>query len=292
MGKKAALLSAVEVGLGSVLHAFKTPFAGHFLSLNQGFILTWASRQIPLPSAPSVISTTAAMLKSLSPAGKKLTPMLAIAVQGQLFNLGTLIFGRNLIGHSFGMLLLCLWGFLQPLMLYYLLYGKALIGVAGFYLNHLSSYIPLSMPQIGWTLLGGVTAKLITGIICVLLAHFLTERRLTNYTVWALEKKPLASRRQTQNFYLAALRDLFSPLFILSWTLTLVFFYYADHTKAPSIWLWLRPLALGYLLFLSLRIFPVERITPWLSRHSPQLASTLTAALKYLRQGQKDDPAL
>ena len=35
----AALLSLTEIGLGSLLHSFKIPFAGHFLSLNQGFIL-------------------------------------------------------------------------------------------------------------------------------------------------------------------------------------------------------------------------------------------------------------
>ena len=286
MGKKAALLSAVEVGLGSVLHGFKVPFAGHYLSLNQGFILTWASRQIPSRSSAGVISTTAALLKSLSPAGKKLTPMLAIAVQGQLFGLGALCLGQNFLGHTVGMLLLSLWGFLQPLLLYYLLYGKAIMGVASFYLKTLSPYVSIGMPEIGWSLIGAIALKLVAGVLCVALAHFLTERHLARYAQWALRQKPQERKRMEGPVYLLALRDLFSPLFIVSWALTLVFFFYADHQNSVSIWLWMRPLAVGYLLFLIVRILPVERITPWLITRSPRLAATLDVAIKTLRQGR------
>jgi hypothetical protein len=74
IGKKAALLSIVEIGLGSFLHAFSIPFAGHFLSLNQGFILTRAAIETNDRRSPGIISAVAALLKSLSPAGKKLTP--------------------------------------------------------------------------------------------------------------------------------------------------------------------------------------------------------------------------
>ena len=35
----AAILSLTEIGLGSLLHSFKIPFSGHFLSLNQALIL-------------------------------------------------------------------------------------------------------------------------------------------------------------------------------------------------------------------------------------------------------------
>src|SRR5690606_26328753 len=117
IGKKAALLSSIEIGLGSILHGLRLPLAGHLLSLNQGFILTRATLEIEDSKSPALISATSAILKSLSPAGKKLTPMLALSVQGQLFNLGPLLLGNNPVGRSLGMILLCIWGFIQPLAL-------------------------------------------------------------------------------------------------------------------------------------------------------------------------------
>ncbi|MFM8268834.1 MAG: hypothetical protein ACKN9V_01485, partial [Pseudomonadota bacterium] len=93
-GVYAGILSLVEIGLGGLLHGMKIPFAGTFLSLNQGFFLT---RLIKLncfsPDArtlPFRVSNITALLKSLSPAGKKLLPMLAISAQGFLFSFGTL----------------------------------------------------------------------------------------------------------------------------------------------------------------------------------------------------------
>ncbi|MFP5459829.1 MAG: hypothetical protein ACLGG7_13920, partial [Bacteriovoracia bacterium] len=105
IGKNAATLSLIEVGLGSLLHGLKLPFSGHVLSLNQSFILTRATLTSGERRDAAVISTTAAILKSLSPAGKKLTPMLAIAVQGQLYYLGLLVAGTGVIGQLLGSLL-------------------------------------------------------------------------------------------------------------------------------------------------------------------------------------------
>lgn len=42
LGREAAALSLVEIGLGSILHGLKMPFTGYFLSLNQGFFLSRA----------------------------------------------------------------------------------------------------------------------------------------------------------------------------------------------------------------------------------------------------------
>ena len=75
----AALLSGSEIGLGSVLHGLKIPFSGHFLSLNQGFILSRAtikSKNVKNSKfIPISISNISSLLKTLAPAGKKLTPL-------------------------------------------------------------------------------------------------------------------------------------------------------------------------------------------------------------------------
>src|ERR1700733_6107373 len=86
-------LSLMEVGLGSLLHVFHIPFSGFFLSLNQCFVLnrallfSIASGSTAGRFIPMTVSNTAAIIKTLSPYGKKFTPMLAISMQGLLFNI-------------------------------------------------------------------------------------------------------------------------------------------------------------------------------------------------------------
>ena len=168
VGKKAALLSAIEIGLGSVLHGLHVPMAGHVLSLNQGFILSRAQVELQDKRAAGLISTTAALLKSLSPAGKKLTPMLAIAMQGQLFGLGSMLLGNNMLGHSLGMLLLCVWGFIQPLFFYALVFGETLWGMSEFYLQQLQLIMPsLRVQDVVRVLLGVVVLKIGIGFFLV-----------------------------------------------------------------------------------------------------------------------------
>jgi RsiW-degrading membrane proteinase PrsW (M82 family) len=97
------------------------------------------------------------------------------------------------------------------------------------------------------------------------------------------KQPPLAPRAPARNVYWAALRDLFTPLFVISWLLTLMFFFYAQEDEAATIWILLRPLALGYLLFLGLRLFPVTSARIWLEKRHPQLARTLAEALKFFK---------
>lgn len=281
IGKNAALLSAVEVGLGSVLHGFSVPFAGHFLSLNQGFILTWAVRQSGDRKAAGLISTTAALLKSLSPAGKKLTPMLAIAMQGQLFGIGTLLLGTTPLGSILGMTFLCLWGFLQPLLLYGLLYGEALFKIADFFLHELSKVLPITRDEVLLILFGLIALKLILGAICVWLAYRLPRKNVERYADWAM-KQPTQQSRPALNPWLGALRDLFSPLFVISWLFTLLFYVYAQGSEVATVWILLRPVAVGFLIFLTLRLLPTERLHQQLVRSHPRLAATLASALKVM----------
>jgi hypothetical protein len=283
LGKKAALLAAVEVGLGSIVHSMNLPFAGHLLSLNQGFILTWASRELPDRNAPGLISTAAALLKSLSPAGKKLTPMLAIAMQGQLFTLGVFIGGARPLGHLFGMTLLCLWGFLQPLTLYVLLYGETLLSMASYFMEQLSAVFPVTMNTLAGVLAVVVAVKIILGFFCVYLAYKLPQKKIEEYTAWAQALPARTPKASPRNTFVGALRDLFTPLFVFSWILTLIFFLYAQSKHSTSIWLVLRPLAVGYLLFLALRLFPITSARLWLEKRHPQLARTLQEALKFFK---------
>ena len=124
----AAAQSVTEVGLGSLLHGLHVPLTGHFLSLNQGVLLTWAIRSAASRKEAvrrsSFISTLSALVKSFSPAGKRLFPMIAIATQGGLYSVGVALLGVNAGGAALGLALLSLWPFAQPLLMAYLIFGS------------------------------------------------------------------------------------------------------------------------------------------------------------------------
>ncbi len=283
IGKKAALLSIVEIGLGSFLHAFSIPFAGHFLSLNQGFILTRAAMESKDRRAPGIISAVAAFLKSLSPVGKKLTPMLAIGMQGQLYNVGLFLLGNNGFGRILGMSLLCLWGFIQPLALYFILYGKTLVEMAEYYSQELSKVFHVTPDDFLSILISLVVFKLICGAVVVILAQILKKNKVDQYETWLISKHKPQEQKIEGSAWILALKDLFSPVFILTWLLMLLFYLYSQHAKADLIWILLRPVAVGYLIFLTLRIFPVQKIVPWVTNRYPFLGRAIESALKQIR---------
>lgn len=284
IGKKAALLSIVEIGLGSFLHAFSVPFAGHFLSLNQGFILTRAAIESGDRRAPGIISAVAALLKSLSPVGKKLTPMLAIGMQGQLYNLGLLLLGNNGFGRILGMSLLCIWGFVQPLVLFLVLYGKSLVEMAEFYANELSKVFRVTPDDFISILISLVVFKIICGVVIVILAQILKKKKVEQYETWLISKhKSEEQKSEGKSPWMMALKDLLSPAFLITWFMMLLFYYYSDHLWSADIWMILRPVAVGYLIFLGLRIFPVEKLVPWVSTRYPFLGRALESALNHIR---------
>lgn len=275
-GKDAATLSAVEIGLGSILHALKVPLAGQLLSLNQSFLLSrTVLKTRDLEKAkflPFIISNITACLKSLSPAGKRLTPMLAISTQGFLFNLGTLLLGRNLIGLSLGAVLLSLWSYVQPVALYLLLFGKNLIDVIDYFLEKLQLVFHFNPSQLFYVLLCMILLKAILSIATVFLAFKISDQKFNEYKKHVLQKgrqklkkhQSQIEQHQQQNSLskkaMLALKDLFNPLFLISFLLMLVFFFFVKTDWTQVIWLGLRPIAMGFILFFLIRVLPLEKL--------------------------------
>ena len=274
----AAILSLTEIGLGSLLHSFKIPFSGHFLSLNQALILGKSQLSIKTQQrarlAPSQISLVSSLLKSLSPSGKKLTPMLAISAQGFLFNVGTIIFGINPLGIWIGTILLALWGFIQPIGIYMLLFGENLLYMTKYFLKKFSVFTTITADDI-WTVLLIITAIKITLATVVTALIFLLEKE--HYHQWQMKllKKSAHKRKNIEHQFeqtglkvasKKALKDLLNPLFIFTWILTGTFFYFAKSEHAPLIWILCRPLIIGYFLFLGIRLLPFDQVYKNLDR--------------------------
>ncbi|TVQ09065.1 MAG: hypothetical protein EA364_14600, partial [Balneolaceae bacterium] len=73
----------------------------------------------------------AAALKALSPAGNRIRPMVAIAVQGSLFGLSVRLLGWNITGITLGAWFIGAWSGLQGFIFQYLLLGNALVDAYG-----------------------------------------------------------------------------------------------------------------------------------------------------------------
>ena len=318
-GFYAGTLSLAEIGLGSLLHGLKIPLTGTFLSINQALFLTRLVKlnrnQPDARTLPFQVSNITALLKSLSPAGKKLLPMLAIASQGLLFTLGTIIFGANLIGCLIGAGLLAVWGVFQPLAILWLVYGFALgqeqmAKVFAYYSKLLSGIVIITPAMMVQAVAIFVVAKSFVSMAVSFAGWHsnVNEQQLLNDRLVKLGLKGLKSLpdvttlRGTANpapranfmagFMIAmrgALNDIRRPLFLLPLAMTGIFFWFAEDDLAPVIWGIFRPLAFGYLLFLAIRVFPIE---VWIKRaglSGTALESGLIYAIEVIN-GRKPKP--
>lgn len=264
IGIYAGLLATAEIGIGSLMHAFHLPFSGYILSLNQVLLLTKASDEEEAKDNRNLtasISNIAAILKSLSPMGKRVTPMIAIAMQGLLYNVGILIGGNRMLGRGIGGCLLAVWGFIQPLLLYYLIFGQVLF-------EAIYEYIPEGW---FWTFL-----MIIVGIKCLLafsiarLAPWIPSRWWERWLPKDEVKEVDIQEHGWKEAAWKALKDMTMIPFIISIFLTATFLYAYHGNVDAVVWGVLRPIAIGYLVFFSLRILPVSKIADWLERN-PQL---------------------
>lgn len=284
----AALLSLVEISLGSFLHGFRIPFSGHALSLNQGLILTQALQKTEsrkdAVTAANGISIITAILKSLSPMGKRLTPMLAISIQGFLFSLGVFVLGNNLFGILIGMTLLSLWGFAQPLLFAYLFFGEKLFLAIEKLWTDIAGKLSID-PVFGlWILVSFVLFKVTLSWVIGFMGWKYPRYIAENYLQKILKYKnliPVKKNRALMSPGLGALKDLLSPWIIVSLVLTIAFMWLTEKSEFFKIFIYgLRVVAIAYLVFWILRAFPRAWIEKALT-HYPTLKTTVDRLLDH-----------
>ncbi len=292
-GKEAALLVISEIGLGSVLHGFKIPFSGHFLSLNQILLLTRAQKKSTEYGESRIvganISLVAALLKSLSPAGKKLTPMLAISAQGILFSLGTVFAGANLLGVLLGSVLLGLWAFCQPLLIYYIIFGQQFLVALDKSLEKIFSYFSIQAPNVVEILSLAVVVKSTLAVLACLLGYYISDVRLEKYfsflkTSWSKQGGVQKDAKEVGATWRRILFDLTRPLFVATLFFTFFFFYFSEDAKT-AYWFLLRSLTLGALCFYFLRSSRVYGVVErWRLKSNSKVVVYSKLALEQLRK--------
>ncbi len=288
IGQQAAYLSLIEIGLGSFLHGMKIPLSGQYLSLNQIAFMSRATVKLESSKASLQISLIAALLKSLSPAGKKLTPMLAIFAQGLLFSMGVSLFGINIIGLALAAICSSLWAFMQPVLIIYLLFGNNLLAVLDHFFIELQKIINFDLKFIWPVLISIVVIKALLALIICMLAIRMSEKDYLNLQAKLIRKVDLKKNPEHGPFIMA-IKDLLSPLFLFSFLLTGLFYYYSHSENSKMIWGLLRPLAVGFILFYIIRVYPIERLSVLLEKWGFHgLAESYKEAIKIIKNHHEE----
>ena len=271
--KRAAQLSVAEIAIGSFGHGFKIPLTGQILSLNQlGFLLNAVNRDRLKKSSVFEISGIAAALKSFSPAGQKIGPMLSIAMQGLLFWFGLTVFGVNIVGQAVGAVLLSLWSFVQPLITLAFIYGMDLEKLWDFYFKRMQDDYSFWAIAVGYALASVLALKLIVALVMTFASRALGLNVNLIKTQGTLKLMSADFSKSEKSPWQAALKDLTRPIFLISFILLIIFISQINGTLTEKIWMALRPLATAYVLFYILRNPRIhERLVRYAER-SPMFA--------------------
>jgi hypothetical protein len=304
-GLWAAGLSVAEIGVGSLMHALHVPLTGTLLSLNQAAFL---SRFVKLNryrhdirSITLDVSTVTALIKSFAPIGKRLTPMLAISVQGLLFTIGLWIFGVNLLGVLIGSCLLAAWGIVQPAFLAGIMYRSLSLAeqerVLGAW-GKMTEDLPWlsSIAEMHGLMQVIVLIFSLKCLLAILLTTIAWRSSTSKHSLWrrweqwlnryAIHHKPhlpivTMSRPDTIRTTLRlALRDLRHPMIWLSLGLLISLSIFLDSDYRATIWMGMRALGGIYLFYVALRLIPWDHVLGSKTR----FAAPLRHALNVLRR--------
>lgn len=264
------ILFVSETGLGSFLHGLKIPLSGHFLSLNQSFWLTRLAIQRKDTIEPYYVSQVVSLLKTLSPAGKKLTPMLAISMQGFFFHLPLRVLGVNNLSLIISGILLSLWAFLQPILLYLIIFGKDLINVANYYLEKLHEVLNFVPEKLSIVLTIVILIKIILSISITIFAIFIKSELEESFEkkILKLTKINNDTPNYQNNILKGIIKDLTKPIFLITIILTAIFFYFQEHSFSKTLWMLLKPIGIAVVVFSFIRVYPIERMEKFLKKDS------------------------
>ncbi len=143
-----ALAGGIEVGAGSVVHGAKLPFGGLGMATTQAALLTRAAEPLVDRGRVVWVALLSAAIKSLSPAGQRLRPMLAIAMQGWLYGRALRWLGWHRLAVGVGGFLMGCWAGSQGLLMQWLLVGDALWVVVDKVSEEAAALLGLESPPI------------------------------------------------------------------------------------------------------------------------------------------------
>ncbi|MBI5475081.1 MAG: hypothetical protein HY961_22280 [Ignavibacteriae bacterium] len=174
-----ALWGAIEIVIGTALHAARVPFRGIVLSLLAVLVLVCAKAFVRRKGSLLLIGAVAATLKGLSMGGFVLTPMLAIFVEASVAEIAFALFGVRRFAALIAGSLALLYTFSHGLLAQGILFGTDIYLV---YFDLFQRVLgALDVPQMSLlALLGGLAfVHAALGVVAALFAWSVAQRAKT-----------------------------------------------------------------------------------------------------------------
>jgi len=278
-----------ETGLGSFLHSIRFPLAGHVLLLLQIAMLTAFGRNLKGRGLLQ-ISFIAAMLKSFSPLGPRLKPMLHISTQGALFALPSSIAGWSLLSALSGAALTSTVSLAVALGIVWITYGPAYLSMLENGVNRLADSLGLGPFSFVYLLCWFLAVKIVLALAAVIAGHFggallLGGRlaRIAQHVQKREEISPLPTARSSgwKKSALGALHDLGQLRLLIPLTLTVALIGLLSDLSIRQFWLVpLRALVMTWIgLMIMRRVNPMGVVRYFERRHPGYFSSALSYSL-------------
>lgn len=186
--------------------------------------------------------------------------MIAIAMQGFLFNLGTLLFANRWPGLLLGAILASAWGTFQSLIIYYAIFGQSLIKTVEGVSQEFSTYVALPENSLYYGFAAFLLAKALAAVLIVLATPLLSPERVSAYFGKVTSKKSSTQTIDKTPLSLA-LRDLTKPTFLFALSSITLFDLWKEENLMALPLEVAKPLLIAFLCFYALRKFPLKKIT-------------------------------
>ena len=140
----------IEVTVGTALHAGRIPLTGLMMASLQASLMVFAGTGLAQPGRVIWVPFISGGLKSLSPSGNRINPMIAIVVQGVLFGGSVQVLGWNVLALGIGGALVGAWAALYGFLLQYLMLGSDLVQAYDTVMLWLADQFHVSSPGLPW----------------------------------------------------------------------------------------------------------------------------------------------
>lgn len=249
-----ALAGAFEVGAGSIVHGAKIPFGGLGMATTQAALLTRAAEPMADRGRVVWVALLSAGIKSMSPAGQRIRPMLAIAIQGWLYSRALRWLGWNFWAVMLGGFLMGAWAGSQGLFMQWLLVGDALAVALNQLSSEIAQWVGASAPSLAgligvWIAAHGAIVAAGTGLAW--------RRRHLVKLVDTPSRWQLPLLNEGKRGWLASigrgLRELARPTFWLPLLLILAALAWAGQSQQSLVFVALRAIVIGWILFVLIQ---------------------------------------
>jgi hypothetical protein len=266
---------AVEVGAGAVVHGLDLPLGGLAMVSAQCVLLTRAAQGLHERPRVAWVGLLAAGLKALAPAGRRMRPMMAIAMQAWAFALALKLLGWNRAAVITGGLLMGTWSGAQGLLLQWLWIGSAWFAAAEKLVAGLAGWLGTAAPPLPALLAVYLLLHALGVAIVAALAWRRRAEPVLLEPVAPEALRNLLAPRAAEGWLASswrALPELLRPGFLAPLAIVLGALAAGGTPGEALFWIALRALTIGWLLCVLLRRVDPHGLTRCFTRlgwHAP-----------------------